>query len=708
MSGDRGPGAGGGRRPFWRLRVAALAGLAAAGLAAASGCAVGADEPAGADARFANLGPDAAFVGAATCATCHEDVSASYASHGMANSLYRLTAETRVEPLLETPIVDARTGFEYRVVEVDGALAQEERQLDAAGREVARLVRPMEVVVGSGSAARTYFARRGDGLVQLPLTWYTQGGGRWDFSPGYAESNPRFGRTMPDGCMSCHNAVPGRVEGVEDAFASIPEGIGCERCHGPGSLHVEARLADDGPAEGPDPTIVNPAWLALDLRLDVCSQCHLHATVEVLRGGETAYSYRPGRPLSAHEGLFAVPGVDEGGSGIAVVSHAERMQASPCYVGSLETEAPLECVTCHDPHRGFEARPAGARSASCRSCHPGVQDRVPAALRAEHAPAADCASCHMPRVEADDAPHASFTDHWVRVVRGPARTAPPAVGRTGVVAPLAEADRGGDEGALYEGVAAIAYGVRAADRRALAAGAEFVRVALGRLGEPHGDARFLLGVALLQAGRPGDAVGPLEEAAEGASPRDRPQRLETLARALVGAGREREAVSAFREAVGAQPRRPATRREYGRLLLAQGRLGRAEPELGTAVRLDPWDAEAHLLLGLVDAAAGRDAGEPWREAVRLEPDLAGVLGAGVRTGPSGAEPLWAAADVFGWPAPAPVGGAVTVYSTSGARVASGAWPGVARGLGTGVYLVAEAGRAVRRVAVVKPAAPGGA
>ncbi|MGB3541347.1 MAG: cytochrome c3 family protein, partial [Rubrivirga sp.] len=462
-------------------------------VAAVAGCA---SDP----SPVGHVGLEAEYVGVASCATCHGEIAASYASHGMAESMAPWTSEVRIEPLLQTPIVDPVTGFEYRVLEVEGQLVQEERQVDAGGLEVARLVRPMDWIVGSGDAARTYFAGRGDGLTQLPLTWYTQTG-EWDWSPGYEDGvNPRFSRTMPDGCMSCHNAVPERVTGVEGAFASIPEGIGCERCHGPGSAHVEARLADDSALDGPDPTIINTAYLDLDLRLDACSQCHLHASIDVLRQGETAYSYQPGRPLSSHEGLFAIPADLEADDGVAVVSHAARMQASACFQESVDTAAPLECTTCHDPHRGFEARPAGAQSASCTTCHASdLEDAVPADLREVHALEVGCVGCHMPKVEASTAPHSSFTDHWIRVVDGPVRAVQPELGRSGVVAPLEDGDRDGLEGGLYEGVAAITYGSQASDPQALAQGAQFVQIALDRIPQPerYHDARYLLGVALL-------------------------------------------------------------------------------------------------------------------------------------------------------------------------------------------------------------------
>jgi hypothetical protein len=660
--------------------------------------------------------PDAAFVGSAACGSCHADQAAAYGAHAKTESMVRLAAGESNVPLLDAPIRDARTGFEYRVVRLgDGRLAQEERQLDAEGREIARLVRPMDWAVGSGSAARTYVAERGSRLVQLPLTWYAEGGpaggGRWDFSPGYETGNPRFGRTIPERCLYCHNAPPETVPGVEDAFAQIPEGIGCESCHGPGSAHVAAQEAG---VETTETGLVDLGALPLDLRLDVCQSCHLHGTVDVYRRGETPWTFRPGRPLSAHVGLFTVPAlVDRGG--LDVASHADRMRLSPCFEETQGTDRPLECTTCHDPHQPFSAQGPGAETASCRSCHApdALQAEVPARLRAQHAPAADCVSCHMPTIGADGVPHASVTDHNVRVVRaGDGGSPVPPVGRSGVVIPLTEADREGDEGALYEGMAAVAFGTRAADPGAVGVGAQFIELALGRLPDPAawGDAQFLLGVATLSAGRAGDALAPLAAAVEAGGPA-RAQRLETLARALADAGRPREAAAAFRQSVEAAPRRPGTRREHGRFLLSRGQAAEAARELRAALDLDPWDPDAHLLLGLADAGARDDA---WREAVRLEPDLADAIANGIAVGEGGAAPLWTRPDVFGWPAASalPSLGRVTIYTTSGTPVARGvetaAWEGRdARGqpLAPGVYLASGRGRLVRFVVAQGPAGP---
>ena len=660
--------------------------------------------------------PDAVYVGSAACGSCHAEIAETYAGHAKAESMQRWTPARRVEPLLESPVVDPATGFEYRVVEVDGRLAQEERQLDGAGREVARLVRPMDWVVGSGTLARTYFAERGDRLVQLPLTWYTGGpggadrsreagaakpAGRWDLSPGYETANQRFGRAMPERCLYCHNAAPEPVPGVEDAFASLPEGIGCEQCHGPGSLHVAAYERATPPADA-GATLVDLGALPLGLRLDVCQSCHLHGTVDVYREGESAFTYRPGRPLSAHVGLFTVPEL-VGRDGIDVASHVDRMRASPCFVQTQGTDRALECGTCHDPHESFASRGPGATTAACRSCHApaALQAEVPARLRERHGPAADCVSCHMPRVGAAGVPHAEVVDHYVRVVgEGDAAPPTPALGRGGVVVPLMDRDRDGDAGGLYEGMATVQYGTRAASGAAVGTGVQFVEIALGRLPEPagRGDAQFLLGVAYLNAGRAAQALAPLALAAE-AGGAESGQRLETLGRALADAGRPAEAAAAFERAATAAPRRPETWRERGRFLLSRGRPAPAAKALRRALDLDPWDAEAHLLLGLATGGAARD--DAWREAVRLDPALADVLASGRVAG--SAAPLWTAPEVFGWPARDGWGrlgtAPLTVYSTSGTPLAraprASGWDG--RGLAPGVYLASAGGRVVRFV-----------
>ncbi len=612
-----------------RWRIGTLLGVLATAVALA-GCGTG-NEPAESPSpdAFANLDPAVEYVGSEACADCHADLWASYQSHGMAQSLYALTPERAVEDFDGVEVVDPNSGLRYTAYARDGRFFQEEYLLDDRGERVHRLVREMEVVVGSGSAARTYLDEENGRYYELPLTWYTQaegGEGRWDFSPGYRERNDRFSRTVPARCMACHTGVAndGVTEPValaDGKFDGIAHGIGCERCHGPGALHVEARLEDPEPADSVDYTIVNPAHLPLDLRLDVCQQCHLNATVSLLREGSGPYSYRPGEPLAAHVALFNADGdVDDGR--IAVISHADRMRQSACFIES----GTMDCVTCHNPHEGFRDAGAAYFNATCQGCHApaALQATVPTTLQEQHTDGADCYSCHMPRVEADDAPHASFTDHFIRVVRPEERTVrAAAVEEPGELAPYFERDRGGAEAAVYAAMAEVVRGRQEGDRDVLARGAQRLATALGEapgIGEGH----FLLGWARLQVGHAAEAVGPLERSlADGRIP----ERLNALAQAFEATGRAAEAEPLYREALSLQPALADVRVNYGRLLEKRGRLPEAVQQYRAAVQEEPWLVEAQYNLGTAllrqgDAAA---AEAPLAEAVRLDPFHADAL-----------------------------------------------------------------------------------
>ena len=577
-----------------------------------------------ADTPFLNLSGEVGYVGEAACATCHEELFASYQTHGMANSLYPLTPENVVEDFSGVTLHHAPSGFYYTVYDRDGAYFQEEYRLDAAGQKTHRLARQMDLVVGSGTAARTYLTREDDRLYQLPLTWYTQKG-QWDFSPGYREANGRFKRTIPTRCMACHNGFSEPVAFVEGAYESLAEGIGCERCHGPGELHVEERLADPEPADSIDYTIVNPAHLRLDRQLDVCQQCHLNGTVSILREGEAAFAYRPSEPLAAHLALFNVEAEDPGT--IGVISHADRLQQSPCF----QESAAMTCTTCHDPHEGFRSKGPAYFNATCLDCHASdpLQEQMPTAeLRAQHEPDADCFSCHMPKVEADDAPHSSFTDHYIRVVRAEDRLQ----GQVTEVDEVVELDSyfprdaEGAEGEVYEGMAYVIYGRQQQDLDATARGVRLLEAALPQA--PHiSEGHYLLGFARMQLGQTRAALPALEEAVR-LKP-DAPERLNTLAQAYEATGRLPSDIERlYRRALDIQAQLADVRVNYGRFLEAQGRVNEAEQAYRTAVEHDPWLASAHYNLGTVVLRRGGETAEAVQHlerAVELEPDYVDAL-----------------------------------------------------------------------------------
>ncbi len=575
---------------------------------------------------FGNVEAEVGFVGDETCASCHEDLYASYQNHGMAQSLYRLEPERVVEDFSGVAVTHPASGFTYTAYEQDGRFWQEEYRLDAQGRKTHRLVREMEFVVGSGTAARTYLTEESGRYYELPLTWYTQaegGRGRWDLSPGYDVGNQRFDRLIPAQCMACHNDVSEPVPFVLGKFASIADGIGCERCHGPGALHVEARLDNPEPADSVDYTIVNPAHLDLDLRLDVCQQCHLNGPVSLLREGEEAFGYRPSQPLAAHLALFELEGERPGT--IAVISHADRMKMSPCFTES----AAMDCTTCHNPHEGFREQGPDYFNDTCIGCHATgpLQEAMPTAeLRAEHAPGANCFACHMPKVEAEDAPHSSFTDHFIRVVRAEDRVRGQHTDSEEIeLRPYFERDEEG-EGPVYHAMALVAFGRQRGRRDVLERGARELDRVLGE-GEGFGEAHFLLGFARMQLGQPQAAIPALRESLR-LEP-GIPERMNALAQALEATGGPpAETERLYREALAVQPALADVRVNLGRFLEAQGRTAEAAAEYRAAAEEQPWLAAAHYNLGTALLRLGEPPAEAARHleaAVELEPDHADAL-----------------------------------------------------------------------------------
>ena len=613
-----------------RRAYAALALLSAATVFVACADRFDAAEPA---SPYENVADGVAYVGDASCAQCHGEIAASYATHGMAQSFYPMTEDRAVEDFDGVEVPDPNGGYVYTARRDGDRFVQVELQIGPGGEVLNRRVETMDYVVGSGSAARTYLTD-GDGFLrQLPLTWYTQaagdpeqgttvgpasGGGYWAFSPGYEVANGRFGRAVPAACMSCHNGTSPSVPGVEGRYASLAQGIGCEQCHGPGELHVEARTLDPEAADSVDHSIVNPEHLSLDLQLDVCQQCHLNGTVTVLRDGETADSYRPSVPLSAHRALFNVAAPDP--SVVSVISHSDRMKASACF----QESAAMTCTTCHDPHEGFRDKGPAYFNDTCASCH--TPDALQAAMptseaKATHAPGADCFSCHMPKVTADDAPHASFTDHHIRVVGDDVVTA---VADEGELEPYFERDRGTDEGETYLAMATVIYGRRQGDRGALQAGASALAEAAGRQTAP-GEAQYLLGFARTLLGQDAAAVEPLQAAVD-AEPR--PERLNTLAQVYERTGRPpADAEALYQQALEIQPQAAEIRVNYGRLLDATGRAPLALDAYTRAARDRPDLAVAHANRGRALARLGRgaEAIEALARAAELEPGDATVL-----------------------------------------------------------------------------------
>ena len=185
--------------------------------------------------------------------------------------------------------------------------------------------------------------------------------------------------------------------------------IGCERCHGPGSLHVERHKDQPGQSrkgDGTDFTIVNPARLPRELSEAVCQQCHLQSNAVVPTRGRNFADYRPGLPLQDFRQDYML---EKDARSMTVVGHVAQLHRSRCYRESKT----LTCLTCHDPHDEPPAKErAGYYRSICLGCHAAERCTVSAARREKESPDNDCVHCHMPQAPTET-PHLAFTHHRI-------------------------------------------------------------------------------------------------------------------------------------------------------------------------------------------------------------------------------------------------------------------------------------------------------
>lgn len=126
-----------------------------------------------------------------------------------------------------------------------------------------------------------------------------------------------------------------------------------------------------------------------------------------------------------------------------------------------------------------------------------------------------------------------------------------------------------------------------------------------RLRPDYAPAQFNLGVALLDARRPADALPHLERAR--AAPRHQADLQLDLGQAYAALGRYGDAVTAFRRATVLAPTSAEAHGDLGNALLLAGRAPEAIAEYGVALALRPGDAalRRNLAVATESARAGR-------------------------------------------------------------------------------------------------------
>ncbi len=325
-------------------------------------------------------------------------------------------------------VYDSFKNYYYTAYWRDSSLFIKEYRLNNNRDTVHKRVEQIDYIIGSGHHTNSHMYQVNGYLYQAPLTFYTQDQ-KWDLPPGFDKGqNSRFGRMIKTECMTCHNMYPKADKLSANRYKSIPSGIGCERCHGPGELHVQQKrkgvIVDT--SERADRTIVNPSKLKTSLKNDVCQRCHLQGNT-VKKPGKDFFDFKPGMKLSSVMTVFRPQFKND--DAFIMASHSERLQKSACYKGSRSREnmKTLNCITCHNPHRSVDVTEDQYFNNTCQDCHrdtkKGEKLKCTAPKEKRMATNNNCVECHMPKSGSVDIPHVSIHDHNIRAVDSPSKVA---------------------------------------------------------------------------------------------------------------------------------------------------------------------------------------------------------------------------------------------------------------------------------------------
>ena len=251
-----------------------------------------------------------------------------------------------------------------------------------------------------------YFTKIGDDYFPEPAQWdvtnkkwlryFVPKGADW-WEPFYPPDN--FRRPTGPTCDGCHS-VDYNIQTKQVAEWNV----GCERCHGPGSSHVDRATRGN---------ILNPARMDYVSASDTCIQCHSQGRppTNPIEGKyyDWPVGYRAGLNLADYWqledhklGELSFTHFPDG------TAHKNRMQGND-FAQSVMYRRGVTCFDCHDVHGTKNyAQLRKPVNEICLDCHgPGSRNGPREATLVEHTHHKDgsegsvCVACHMPKIEAE-------------------------------------------------------------------------------------------------------------------------------------------------------------------------------------------------------------------------------------------------------------------------------------------------------------------
>jgi predicted CXXCH cytochrome family protein len=337
---------------------------------------------------------DAAVVGAAVCATCHQDVHDGWKSGRHSKMIQPASAASVEGDFSKARITLHGQPFQLRVA--DGAYFITESNITGQPRE-----HRVEYTLGSRRIQHYLTTIDKGRIIVLTPSWDVERRTWFDnmeiVRPDENDRTPV--QQWNKNCFGCHvSQQDNHYQPVTQTYATdwTDFGTTCERCHGPGSAHVD-RYRNGGHPAG-DRAIVRPTRLDPKTSSMICAQCHSlrDALGPGYRAGEDYFdAFQPVLEYGPRKESDPTYWAD--GRPRRFSNDALGLWQSECFLRGGAT-----CTSCHhDPHVpdvGRNPQLGAGSDALCVGCHKSIGATVTSHTRhLAGSKGSSCVECHMPR-----------------------------------------------------------------------------------------------------------------------------------------------------------------------------------------------------------------------------------------------------------------------------------------------------------------------
>jgi predicted CXXCH cytochrome family protein len=342
----------------------------------------------------ANTAPS--FIGAQACATCHAQVHADWKGARHSKMIQPATPDSVVADFSKESVT--LKGQRYRLRAANGEYYIAESYLTGKEQE-----HKIEYTLGSRRIQHYLTTIDHGSIIVLPPSWDVQ---RREWFDNMEIVRPDENDQKPvqqwnKNCVGCHvSQQENNYRPADRAYKTqwADFGTSCERCHGPGSAHVQAYARGATGRAASDHSIVRPTRLDPKTSSMICAQCH--SLRDIVAPGYTAGAdyydfFQPVLeygPRKAQDPTYWADGRPRRFS-----NDAMGLWQSECFLRGGAT-----CTSCHrDPHvpdvdRNAQLEPGN--NALCTVCHKDLGSQLTAHTRHKADSAgSSCVECHMPK-----------------------------------------------------------------------------------------------------------------------------------------------------------------------------------------------------------------------------------------------------------------------------------------------------------------------